>query len=59
MKVLLEKNVWLTDGEGDPPRTIAEELATEFATMEEALSALEKARNYRPFDDAEIVEEFI
>jgi len=57
MKVELEKLVWLTDGEGDPPRTIVEANATEYESMSDALTALTKARRYRPFDKAEIVED--
>ena len=49
MKVQLEPGVWLTDGEGDPARTLKEESAKEFETMLEAVIALNKAREYRPF----------
>ncbi len=58
MKVRLEDGVWLTDGFGDPPRTLVEENAKDFLTMEEAVVALGKAREFRPFVDAEIVDSF-
>lgn len=55
MKVLLEEGVWLTDDdEGDPPRTLVEENAKEYASLEDATKALAKAREYRPFKNAEI-----
>lgn len=56
MKVLLEDGVWLTDGEGDPPRTLVEENAEDFSSMEKALKALENARKSRPFKNAEIID---
>ena len=59
MKVLLEDGVWLTDGEGDPPRTTIEEKAKEFDSTKHALSALADARKYRPFRDAQLTEDFI
>ena len=60
MKVLLEEGVWIADFEsGDPARTLVEENAQEFDTMEQALSALEKARRFRPFKNAEIVDSFV
>jgi len=54
MKVLLEEGVWLTDGEGDPPRTLLEINAKEFITLPQASKALKKARRYRPFKNAQI-----
>lgn len=57
MKVQLEDGVWLTDGEGDPPRTLVEEKAKEFKNTEEALKALTKAREFRPFETAQIHDE--
>lgn len=57
MKVQLEKGVWLTDGYGDPPRTLIEENAKDFETQAEALAALTDARKYRPFKDAELQED--
>ncbi len=59
MKVLLEKGVWLTDDEGDPPRTLIERYAKEFPDKYAALKALEAARNFRPFPNAELQEDFI
>ena len=58
MKVLLEVNVWLADGEGDPPRTTDESHAKEFGSKLEAYRALESARQYRPFPNAEITDDF-
>ena len=57
MKVLLEDGVWLSDGEGDPPRTLVEENAKEFVTFEGAFIALAEARKLRPFKNAQIQEE--
>ena len=59
MKVLLEPGVWLADGDGDPPRTLVEADAKEFASRFVAFMALESARKYRPFERAEIQEDFI
>lgn len=58
MKVQLEKGVWLTDGEGDPPRTLVEGNAKEFDSNDEAIRALTKARKYRPFKNAVIQGDF-
>jgi len=57
MKVLLEDGVWLSGGEGDPPRTLVEENAKEFVTLKEALTALAEARKLRPFKNAQIQDE--
>jgi hypothetical protein len=54
LKVELEHGVWLAEGEGDPPRTLQEKDAKQFKTMKEAVLALCKAREYRPFDKAVI-----
>ena len=59
MKVLLEPGVWIADWEGDPGRTHVEENAQEFDTLKEASKALEKARTYRPFKGAQIIEGFL
>ncbi len=60
MKVELEKGVWLTDsGNGDPPQTLDEDLATNYKIMREALDALEEARIYRPFKNAVILDDFL
>lgn len=52
--VELEQGVWLTDGEGDPPRTLREENATRYDSMIEAARALTDARTFRPFKNATI-----
>ncbi len=57
MKVQLEPGVWLTDGEGDPPRTLIEDNAREFESEKEALAALAKAREYSPFKNAVLDED--
>lgn len=55
MKVQLEEGVWLTDDdEGDPPRTLVEGNAKEYANFKDATIALIKARKYSPFLDAQI-----
>ena len=59
MKVLLERGVWLADGEGDPPRTLIEESAKEFPDVAQASNALAEARRYRRFPNAEIYEDFL
>lgn len=58
MIIQLEDGVWLADGEGDPPRTLVKENAKEFADMNEALEALTEARKFRPFEKAEIIDDF-
>lgn len=59
MKVQLENGVWLTGGQGDPPRTLVEENAKEFETMEDALDALKEARKLRSFENALIIDDFV
>ena len=59
MKVLLEDGVWLAAGEGDPPRTLVNEYAKEFKSTLDAYKALEKAREYRPFENAMIEDDFV
>ena len=59
MKVLLETGVWLDKGEGDPCRTLCEEHAYNFEDIKEALQALADARQYRPFPNALIEEDFV
>ena len=54
MKVLLEDGVWLSEGEGDPPRTLVEKNAKDFVTLKKALAALVEARKLRPFINAKI-----
>ncbi len=57
MKVQLEPGVWLTDGDGDPPRTLIEDNAKDFDSEKEALVALTKAREYSPFKNAVLEED--
>ena len=52
--VELEPNVWLSDGEGDPPRTLVYKNATKFRTRQQAAIDLIRAKSYRPFPNAEI-----
>lgn len=59
MKVLLEKGVWIADGEGDPPRTLVEESAREFDSIDEALIAINEARKFKLFKSATTQEDFI
>ena len=63
MKVLLEEGVWLAgwpaDCNGDPCRTLSEDDAYEFNTMEQARQALKEARVFRAFESAQIVEDFV
>ena len=63
MKVLLEPGVWLFGWpavcEGDPPRTLDESEAYDFDNIEQARKALKEARVYRPFENAQIVDDFI
>jgi hypothetical protein len=54
--VRLADGVWLATGQGDPPRTLVLRNARMFSTMRGALTALKRARRFRPFSDAEIVE---
>jgi len=52
--VALEEGVWLSDGVGDPPRTLKKENALIFSSHSLAVLALKKARKYRPFLNAAI-----
>jgi hypothetical protein len=56
LKVLLEKNIWLAPGKGDPARTCVEGMAKEFYTVKAAREALEEARKHRPYKNAVIQE---
>ena len=58
MTVELEPGVWISDGEGDPPRTLDESKAKWFLSAEDARKALTEARKYKPFIGAIIVEEW-
>ena len=59
MKILLEPGVWLAEGEDEdgPPRSLEEANAREFASLHEAMIALVDARRFKPFKNAQIVEE--
>lgn len=50
--VCLELDVWLAEGEGDPPRTRRLSAAARFATREAAELAIAAARSFRPFPEA-------
>ena len=50
--VELEEGVYLTDGDGDPPRTLVLEYALIFGDIRDAWKALLKAKTYRPFKDS-------
>ena len=50
--VNLEPGVWLTKGEGDPPRTLSSYNAVHFISRRAAEKALKKAREFRPFPNA-------
>lgn len=54
--VELEKGVWLTSFLGDPGRTLNKEEATDFLNNETAEKVLKKARKFRPFKNAKIIE---
>lgn len=53
--VRLEKGVWLTDGVGDPARTVVKENATRYHDLKLAERDLRFARHHRPFLRAKIV----
>ena len=50
--VQLEFEVWLAPWFGDPGRTCTIETAKRFSSRQQAVNALEAARQYRPFRDA-------
>lgn len=52
--VKLDDGVWLSDGEGDPARTLVFENAKRFRTNRQGVIALQKARQFRPFRRAEV-----
>lgn len=52
--VRLEAGVWLSDGDGDPPRTLLEDHAKRFNTHREAAQAIRDARAIRPFPFASV-----
>lgn len=53
--VELEPDVFLAEGDGDPPRTMFPANARVFASCAEATAAIEEARRFRPFARAAIV----
>ncbi len=53
--VKLHERCWLADWEGDPGRTIKYENAKKYKSELAAERALKKAREFRPFKDAEIL----
>lgn len=57
MKIELEEGVWLCDGEGDPSMTIVEDWAKSFNSEKEARAALTEARKFRPFKNAQLIED--
>lgn len=59
IRVRLQPGCWLTDGEGDPSRTVVKANATVFKDTITAFVALSDARRYHPFKDAEIEEDFV
>ena len=52
--VEIEEGVWLTDGEGDPPRTLDAQFAKPFESQSDATAAIEEARRFRPFKSPRI-----
>lgn len=52
--VRLEDGVWLTNGEGDPPRTTRPIMASVYGYRSLAEKALASARKYRDFPYAEV-----
>jgi hypothetical protein len=51
----LEKGVWIAPWDGDPGRTVVKRNAATFTQKLQAWRAIKKAREYRPFINAEIV----
>ncbi|GAF79979.1 unnamed protein product [marine sediment metagenome] len=56
MKIELEENVWVTGKSGEK-RCTKKENAEEFDNMKDALAALAKAREFKPFKNAIIQED--
>ena len=54
--VQLESSVWLAPWKGDPGRTLVQTSAKTFATRAAATRALARARKFRPFPAAQVVE---
>lgn len=53
--VELEDGVWLANWEGDPGRTLRRDNAKQFDTKKKAQNALKRARKFRSFLDAQIL----
>lgn len=53
--VELQPGVWLSRGDGDPPRTLRQSYAARFESEAEAAAALRRAKCYRPFLLARVV----
>ena len=54
--VLLEQECWLAPWSGDPGRTCVKGNAMKYKTIAKAAESLARARKWRPFSAAEIVE---
>lgn len=52
----LEPGVWLTEGEGDPPRTLVKANAVSWMNTLAAMKALNAAKAYHTFPNAKIVQ---
>jgi hypothetical protein len=52
----LEQDVWKATWSGDPGRTLHMDMAKLFYDKKDAIKELKKARKYRNFPDAKIVE---
>jgi hypothetical protein len=53
--VQLEDGVFMAGWDGDPGRTLDFNVAKEYATIAEAIDAIKRARQYRPFPNARII----
>lgn len=53
--VQLTDNSWIAPWEGDPGRTLRKRSAALFDTQQRAERALNKAREYRPFPEAQVI----
>lgn len=54
--VELEPEVWLAEMKGDPGRTLVEDSAQQFDSIEDAHIALDAARKFRKFEDAVVID---
>jgi len=53
--LMLEEGVYFAEGHGDPPRTLVRKNAKIFTTTRNWNNALEKARQYRMFMNAQLI----